>query len=136
MTSSRTSSLAIASVTALLPLFAQAQVPPVDANGRPAVVVCGVTAAGAPIRTAHMDKIIFQIIADLRATNPNDQDALNRVPKKTDLDIKVIDNPQTVADLEGKVLTFLGAADTPENRDGIEIKDVEYAVICPRSTAD
>jgi hypothetical protein len=41
-----------------------------------------------------------------------------------------------VADLEGKVLTFLGAADTPENRAAIRISDVEYAVICPRQQAD
>jgi hypothetical protein len=83
-----------------------------------------------------MDKIIFQIVADLRAQLDADQAALDAVPKKTDLDIKVIDNPTTVADLEGKVLTFLGAADTQENRDAIRISDVEYAVICPRPQAD
>jgi hypothetical protein len=127
--------LVLAGFTAL-PLLSQAAVPPVDAIGRPAVVVCGVTAAGAPIRTAHMDKIIFQIVADLRAQLDADQAALDAVPKKTDLDIKVIDNPTTVADLEGKVLTFLGAADTQENRDAIRISDVEYAVICPRPQAD
>lgn len=115
-----------------LPVLAQAAVPPVDGNGRPAVVPCGVTPAGAVIRTAHMDKIIFQIVGDLKALLDADQAALDAVPKKTDLDIKVIDNPTTVADLEGKVLTFLGAADTPDNRDKLEIKDVEYAVICPR----
>lgn len=119
-----------------LPLLSQAAVPPVDAVGRPAVVPCAVTAAGVVVRTAHMDKIIFQIVADLKAQLDADQAALDAVPKKTDLDIKVIDNPNTVADLEGKVLTFLGAADTPENRDGIRITDVEYAVICPRPTAD
>jgi hypothetical protein len=127
--------LVLAGFTAL-PLLSQAAVPPVDAIGRPAVVVCGVTPAGAPIRTAHMDKIIFQIVADLRAQLDADQAALDAVPKKTDLDIKVIDNPTTVADLEGKVLTFLGAADTQENRDAIRISDVEYAVICPRPQAD
>jgi hypothetical protein len=121
---------------AALPLLAQAAVPPVDPAGRPAVVICGVTPAGAPIQTAHMDKIIFQILGDLRAQLQADQAALDAVPRKTDLDIKVIDNPRTVADLEGKVLTFLGAADTPENRENIDISDVEYAVICPRPTAD
>ena len=119
-----------------LPLLAQADVPPVDAVGRPAIVVCGVTPGGAPIRTAHMDKIIFQIVADLRAQLEADQPALDAVPKRTDLDIKVIDNPATVADLKGKVLTFLGAANTPENRENIKIADVEYAVICPRPNAD
>jgi hypothetical protein len=67
---------------------------------------------------------------------PADQSAFDNVPQKTDLDIKVIDNPSTVADLEGKVLTFLGAADTTINRDAIVISDVEYAVICPRPNAD
>jgi hypothetical protein len=119
-----------------LPMLAQADVPPVDAVGRPAIVVCAVTPAGAPIRTAHMDKIIFQIIDDLRAQLEADQPALDAVPKKTALDIKVIDNPSTVADLKGKVLTFLGAADTTTNRDAISIDDVEYAVICPRPNAD
>jgi hypothetical protein len=119
-----------------LPMLAQADVPPVDAVGRPAIVVCAVTPAGAPIRTAHMDKIIFQIIDDLRAQLEADQAALDAVPKRTALDIKVIDNPSTVADLKGKVLTFLGAADTPENREGVRIDDVEYAVICPRPNAD
>jgi hypothetical protein len=119
-----------------LPMLAQADVPPVDAVGRPAIVVCAVTPAGAPIRTAHMDKIIFQIIDDLRAQLEADQPALDAVPKKTALDIKVIDNPSTVADLKGKVLTFLGAADTSTNREAISIDDVEYAVICPRPNAD
>jgi hypothetical protein len=83
-----------------------------------------------------MDKIIFQILDDLRAQLEADQPALDAVPKKTALDIKVIDNPSTVADLKGKVLTFLGAADTSTNRDAISIDDVEYAVICPRPNAD
>jgi len=119
-----------------LPLLSQAAVPPVDGNGRPAVVVCGVTPAGVPIRTAHMDKIIFQVTGDLRAQIQADQPALDAVPRKTDLDIKVIDNPTTVADLEGKVLTFLGALDTAQNRENIVISDVEYAVICPRAPID
>ena len=119
-----------------LPVLAQAAVPPVDGNGRPAVVICGVTPAGVPIRTAHMDKIIFQIVGDLKALLDADQAALDAVPKKTDLDIKVIDNPRTVADLKGKVLTFLGAMDTADNRELIRITDVEYAVICPRPNAD
>ncbi|MET0534909.1 MAG: hypothetical protein ABW171_11845 [Steroidobacter sp.] len=121
---------------ATLPLLAQATVPAVDGVGRPAVVICGVTPAGVPIRTAHMDKIIFQIVGDLKAELAADQPALDAVPKRTDLDIKVIDDPRTVADLEGKVLTFLGASDTPDNREGLRITDVEYAVICPRQNAD
>jgi hypothetical protein len=127
--------LVLAGFTAL-PLLAQAAVPPVDAIGRPAVVVCAVTPAGQPIRTAHMDKIIFQIVGQLKAQLDADQPALDAVPRRTDLDIKVIDNPSTVADLKGKVLTFLGAADTSDNREGLQIVDVEYAVICPRPNQD
>jgi hypothetical protein len=130
------SRLLVLAAFATLPMLAQAAVPPVDSIGRPAVVICGVTPQGVPIRTAHMDKIIFQIVADIRAELAADQDALDKVPKKTDLDIKVIDDPRTVADLEGKVLTFLGASDTPENREAIRISDVEYAVICPRQSID
>lgn len=121
---------------ATLPLLTLADVPLVDAVGRPASVVCAVTPAGVQVRTVHMDKVIFQIVADLTATVPADQPALDNVPKKTDLDIKILDDPRTVADLEGKVLTFLGAADTANNREGILVKDVEYAVICPRPTQD
>jgi hypothetical protein len=121
---------------AALPMLAQAAVPPVDAIGRPAVVPCAVTPAGVTIYTAHMDKIIFQITGDLKAQLDADQPALDAVPKRTDLDIKVIDNPRTVADLKGKVLTFLGAMDTADNRELIRITDVEYAVICPRPNAD
>ena len=35
------------------------------------------------------------------------------------------------ADLNGKVLTFLGAMNTPQNRLAIKIHEVKYAMVCP-----
>jgi len=113
-----------------------AAVPPVDGIGRPAVATCAPIAAGtAGAAVLHFDKIIFMITNKLVAANTADQPTLDKIPLNTELDIKVKDNPKTVADLKGKVLTFLGAADSSsptgvDNRLGIRIIDVEYAVIC------
>jgi hypothetical protein len=69
----------------------------------------------------------------LVAANPNDQQALSSLPFNTDLDIKVRDNPKTVADLVGKVLSFLGASATAQNASSIVIKNVVYAAAtCPQ----
>jgi len=113
-----------------------AAVPLVDGKGVPAVATCAPTVSGTvgePVR--HFDKIIFMITNRLVAANTADQPALDKIPLNTELDIKVKDNPRTVADLKGKVLTFLGAADSSlptgvDNRLNIRIIDVEYAVIC------
>ena len=118
-------------IAAVFPVVSQAAVPPVDAIGQPAIVLCKNLPNGQPVIAVHMDKIIFQIIGPLTALNPADQLALNAVPQKTTLDIKVLDNPRTVADVKGKVLTFLGAADTPVNRGWVQVDDVDYAVVCP-----
>jgi hypothetical protein len=49
----------------------------------------------------------------------------------------VLDDPTTITDLKGKVLTFMGAPNTPPNRDQIAIDDVDYAVVCGEAvTAD
>ena len=117
-------------IGAVCPILSQAAVPPVDPIGVPAPLFCGVTAGGDQIPAVHMDKIIFRIIGDLQAAAAADQPALNAIPVNSRLDIKVRDNPLTVADLKGKVLTFLGALNSPVNRDAIVIDDVEYAVIC------
>jgi hypothetical protein len=115
-----------------------AVVPPVDGKGVPAVAVCPPSAAGTTgLQVLHFDKIIFTITGRLLAASPNDQPALDKVPLNTELDIKVKDNPRTVADLKGKILTFLGAADTVspavnDNRLNIHIIDVKYAVICAK----
>lgn len=116
-----------------LPLTSQATVPGVDGAGKPAVIKCGVTTAGATVNAVHADKIIFRITGFLPAVLAVDQDALNRVPRDTELDIKVLDNPRTVADLRGKVLTFLGAVDSPNTRPNVTIIDVDYSMVCPAS---
>jgi hypothetical protein len=120
--------------SALAAGVAQSAVPPVDPIGQPAIVVCKLLPSG-PVRAVHMDKIIFHIADDLIAANPGDQLQLNAVPKHTPLDIKVLDDPRTVADLKAKVLTFLGAAVTSANRNAIYIRDVDYAVVCPNPEA-
>ena len=111
------------------PFLVNADVPPVDRIGVPAVVVCKL-GQGNPIRAVHMDKIIFRITDELDAVLDEDQAALNAVPKNSKLDIKVLDRPTTVADLKGKVLTFLHATDDAANRAAILIDDVDYAVVC------
>lgn len=62
-----------------------------------------------------------------------DAGPLNALPRNTDLDIKIIDNPRTVADLESKVLSFLGAQPgNAVNRQLLRISDVEYTtIVCP-----
>ena len=118
-------------MAAVFPAVSQADVPVVDGTGRPARVVCKTLPGGNQIVAWHMDKIIFEIVGPLTALNAADQMALNAVPHQTALDIKVIDDPKTVADVKGKVLTFLGAADTAFNRGSLRIVDVDYAVVCP-----
>jgi hypothetical protein len=118
-------------LSASLPALSHADIPPVDPIGLPAVVVCD-AGGGAPIQAVHMDKIIFHITGPLVAMVQADQPALNAVPQNSRLDIKVLDNPRTVADLKAKVLTFLRAAVNPANRNNIVIDDVDYAVVCPR----
>ena len=127
-------SLAAALVALTATSMVHAVVPPVDGKGKGAVIRCGTGPNGAVIQAFHADKIIFRITGFLAAEVAEDQQALNQVPRNTELDIKVIDNPRTVADLKGKVLTFLGAADKPEYRDAIAILEVKYAMVCPTTT--
>jgi hypothetical protein len=121
---------AVATVLALATGLAHANVPPVDPIGQPAIVQCHLV-NGQPVRAVHMDKIIFHITGELVAANQNDQPQLDAVPRNRRLDIKVLDDPRTIADLKAKVLTFLGAAVTPANLNTIVIDDVDYAVVCP-----
>ena len=67
----------------------------------------------------------------LQAAIPFEQAALDTVPRDTKLDIKVLDDPRTVADLKGKVLSFLGAVDSAVARQQVQIVDVVYAMVCP-----
>jgi hypothetical protein len=125
--------LALAAMGAIFPWSTQAAVPPVDGIGKPAVIRCG-TNNGAVVRASHADKIVFALGGFLQAQLPDDQPALDKVPRNTPLDIKVLDDPRTVADLLGKVLTFLGAADTSANREAVRIMEVKYAMVCPTTT--
>lgn len=90
--------------------------------------------------TEHWDKIIFEIVRDPSGTiNPN--------YLKTPLDIKVLDDPTSVANLVAKVRGFIedhGIANVPPfdpaDPDNItdeivaklkiDIIDVEYAIVC------
>lgn len=144
-------SLALSLLISGFSLFAHqaaAVVPPVDGIGKPANVACKplviTSTTGAvtqsPIQPVlHFDKIIFEIIGQngqfpLKPLDPQDADILIKtVPLNTPLDIKVIDNPRTVADLKGKVLTFLGAVSLPAYYPFVRIIDVDYAsIVCPK----
>ena len=105
----------------------------VDFFGKPANVRCPAPPGAPPgtvVRAVHMDKIIFHLTDDLVSPIPVVQAQLNLIPKNSRLDIKVLDDPNTIADLKGKVLTFMGAPNSPFNRDRIVIDDVDYAVVC------
>lgn len=105
-----------------------AAVPFVDTKGTPAHAVCPTTTLQVPV-IYHFDKIAFQLGFEpqLIAANPVDQKALDALPRNTPLDIKVLDNPRTIADLKAKVLVFLGAAITDANRQVIIVNSVLYA---------
>ncbi len=132
MSTLKTSVASAAAALALaVPAVSQAVVPLVDAVGRGAQIVCGTTPAGTTIYAAHADKIIFRLAGQLQAANAADQPILDLMPRNTELDIKVLDNPKKVADLKGKVLTFIGAVDNSANRGGVGIQQVQYAMVCP-----
>lgn len=116
------------------PAVSRADVPVVDRIGKPAAIKCGFSANGASIAAAHADKIIFALLGGLQAVDPADQGALNQVPRNTELDIKVLDNPRNIADLRGKVLSFLGAVDNADARLQVKIFEVQYAMVCPSTT--
>jgi len=124
-------SLLLSTAPALSASQVLAVVPPVDGKGVPALARCVEGTTTLPV--LHFDKIIFMVgTGQLTPATPADFNQLNAIPRLSELDIKVKDDPKTVADLKSKVLTFLGAAITPTNRALIRIVDVEYAVICAR----
>jgi hypothetical protein len=125
-------SVLIVTTTVAAADVAYAAVPPVDKAGKPALSVC--PAGTTQKRIFHFDKVIFQIsTGNLAPIIAADANALFALPRNTDLDIKIIDEPKTVADLESKVLSFLGAQPAnPTNRQLLRISDVEYTtVVCP-----
>ncbi|MFI5423791.1 MAG: hypothetical protein ACHQXG_03275 [Nitrososphaerales archaeon] len=69
----------------------------------------------------HWDKIIFMIIDPELAKRVN-------LTANTELDIKVLDDPHTVADIKHKVLDFLNQSNASPK--AIQIMQVEYAIIC------
>ena len=84
-------------LAAIIPATSFADVPPVDPAGRSARILCGNTAGGQQVFAAHADKIIFTLSGALVAQQQADQAALNAVPRDTELDIKVLDDPRTIA---------------------------------------
>ena len=118
-------------LAAIIPATSFADVPPVDPAGRSARILCGNTAGGQQVFAAHADKIIFTLSGALVAQQQADQAALNAVPRDTELDIKVLDDPRTIADLKSKVLSFIRAADNAAARAAVKIIDVDYAMVCP-----
>lgn len=72
----------------------------------------------------HWDKIVF-MISDPKVA------AVLKVPVRSELDIKVLDDPTTVADLKQKVMDFLkpmAPANFADYRKHIEIVSVAYAI--------
>jgi hypothetical protein len=123
-------SVLIATTTIAAADMAYAAVPPVDRFGRPALTVCPTSTID---RIYHFDKVIFQLgTGQLAPIAAADFNTLNALPRNTDLDIKIIDIPTAVADLESKVLSFLGAQPANvNNRNLLRIRLVEYsAVVC------
>jgi len=123
------------SIAAALAVFAsipaQADTQTVDRIGKPARIRCNITADGTAVMAEHADKIIFHLTGALPAIDPVDQAALNAIPRNSKLDIKVLDDPTTIADLKGKVLSFIGAVDVAATRDVLVIDEVAYAMVCP-----
>lgn len=111
-----------------------ADVPLVEHVGKGAAIKCGFSESGKTVFASHADKIVFMLSGGLPAADPADQAALNQIPRNTELDIKLLDNPNKVADLKGKVLTFIGAVDNGDTRAQVKIVEVEYAMVCPNTT--
>ncbi|MGD9674253.1 MAG: hypothetical protein AB7U98_12335, partial [Candidatus Nitrosocosmicus sp.] len=69
------------------------------------------------------DKIVFKI------TNADLAESVG-LPANTELDIKVLDDPSKVVNLEQRVIDFLDSSDLSFDSKYIEIIDVEHATIC------
>jgi|SRR5688572_5613190 len=75
------------------------------------------------LNVQHWDKIVFSINDTRIARELN-------LTANSELDIKVLDDPLTVADLKKKVLDFLKVEDNERSRNAISIHSVEYAIAC------
>ena len=124
-TLSMTSAAVLVASAVVGSLQAGAAVPVVDGRGSPATVKCPTTSTVPLI--FHSDKIVFTITGKLSAAIATDQQKLDAVPRGVPLDIKVKDDPTTVANLKAKVLSFLGASVGADNAQAINITQVLYA---------
>lgn len=108
-----------------------AAVPTVEAVGRGAIDECPVASK---VKVYHSDKIVFMVgNGNLQPLIAADFAALNALPRLTELDVKIRDNPAAVANLKAKLIFFLGAANTAANRALISIRQVTYATaVCPK----
>jgi len=118
-------------ISSLQPLTALAVTPAVESVAAPAQIRCNVAGGGNNVYAVHADKIIFRLTGPLQAVDPADQAALDKIPRNSELDIKVLDNPFAVADLRGKVLSFIAAVDNANARQVVAIVDIDYAMVCP-----
>jgi von Willebrand factor type A domain len=75
------------------------------------------------LNVQHWDNIVFSIDAPSLARELN-------LTANSELDIKLLDDPLTVADIKKKVLDFLKAPDNEQVRNAISIHGVEYAIVC------
>ena len=107
-------------------------VPALEIIGRGALKSCPLSTA---TKIYNFDKIVFMIgEGNLQPVVAADFVALNALPRLTELDIKVGDDPEKVADIKAKLLFFIGAANTISNRDLIKIIQVAYATaVCPKA---
>jgi hypothetical protein len=110
-------------------------VPTVETVGRGAITTCPSITTTGQAQVYHSDKIVFMIgDGNLQPLIAADFAALNAMPRLTELDIKIRDNPLAVADLKAKLLYFVGAANTTGNRALIKIVNVLYATaVCPKA---
>ena len=122
---------AAAAIAFLACLPAMADTQTVDKIGRPAKIRCTVMADGTPVFAEHADKIVFRLTGPIQAQTPADQPALDAIVRNSKLDIKVLDNPETIADLKGKVVSFIGGMDNAASRSFVTIDEVKYAMVCP-----
>jgi YVTN family beta-propeller protein len=71
----------------------------------------------------HWDKIVFKITSLDVAGNVN-------LPVDSELDIKVLDNPNVIIDIKKKILDFIHIPDTPEARGALLIISVDHSIVC------
>ena len=74
----------------------------------------------------HWDKIIFKITSRALATTLN-------LPFNSELDIKIQDSPVDVVDIKNEIALFLNIPTTTQNRNSLEIVDVDYDIVCTPS---